>query len=516
MICKKCNSEWNTSGVFQQSNRCPFCGATLDGVEFGKSNNSLDNIVKNIIAEFGPNILLNASRFQSILLDYAPKLKKERKILSLALDEGVADYFVNCAESDREANVNRAKNKMSLLMSDEAINMVIRCFSYALDWKIEEIKSLNPLTVNYDMKISDVSSNNVAIGIEIRQLITVGYCAVISAYINGSPIIIGKEELFCSNGGVTIDNQGILELLIKSKLVVKNYLAEELRFVSISIPSIFTGKHRRFIASACESMGIKVQFVRTCNAIAFSQFNENEEINAVIVSICGHSYDIGTFEVSCGVCTNLSNNISSNFNGISFMAESEWNNIKQIISDSIKQSGWNNTDVDTMLLCGDIVGESVLIKDLEKKFGDKVKTISENSVAWGTSIHSAINQNITLNDTLLLLNAIPYSIGLETVGGIFTAIIEKNTSIPVKKSVVFSTSVDNQPAIDFTILYGENHYAKDNEKLGEIRFSGILPAKAGIPKIEITFEVDKCENITVLARDITFPDSIRNLGKYHI
>ena len=399
-------------------------------------------------------------------------------------------------------------------MSDEAINMVICCFSYALDWQLERKSSLDTLIENDGMKFLNFNSNSIAIGIEIYQLITVGYCTVISAYINNSPVIIGKEEIFCANGGVTIDNQEILDLLIKSKLKAKDYLSEELEFASISIPSTFTVEQRRFIVSACKSMGIRIQFVRTCNAIAFSQFNKNEEINAVIVSICGHSCDIGVFEVSCGVCTNLFNNINSNFNGISFMTENEWNKIKHIINDSITQSNLNNTDIDFILLHGDIVGYPTLVKELEKKFSNKVKTISENSVAWGTAVDSAINQNI-VEDALLLINAISHSIGVETASGVFTVIIEKNTAIPVKRSVVFSTCIDNQLAMDITILCGEEYYAKDNEKLGEFRFSKILSAKAGIPKIEVTFDVDRYGNIILSARDITFPTT-RKLEDYYI
>ncbi len=138
MICKKCQCEWNISSRFSQLDKCPFCGVSLVDTKAIKIEDELESVVRNIVIQFGPEILLNKNKFLSIFLDYAPKLKRERKIISFALDEGIAECFVNCSINDRKVNMNRAKNKMSLLMSENAINMVIQCFTSALDWQLEE------------------------------------------------------------------------------------------------------------------------------------------------------------------------------------------------------------------------------------------------------------------------------------------------------------------------------------------------------------------------------------------
>lgn len=138
MICEKCKSEWNTPRSFYQSNKCPFCGATL--IE-SKSQDTMENVVKQIFEQFGSEILLDKNKFLAIFVDYAPKMKKERKMLAIALDEGVAKFFVNCAECDRETNVDKARKSMNPIMSETAVDTVIQSLIFALGWKLELQKS---------------------------------------------------------------------------------------------------------------------------------------------------------------------------------------------------------------------------------------------------------------------------------------------------------------------------------------------------------------------------------------
>ena len=103
---------------------------------------------------------------------------------------------------------------------------------------------------------------------------------------------------------------------------------------------------------------------------------------------------------------------------------------------------------------------------------------------------------------LLLLDVTPLSLGIETMGGINTKIIDRNTTIPVKKSQIFSTAVDNQPSVEVHVLQGEREFAKDNKTLGVFHLDGIMPARRGVPQIEVTFDIDANGIVHVSAKDL--------------
>ena len=103
---------------------------------------------------------------------------------------------------------------------------------------------------------------------------------------------------------------------------------------------------------------------------------------------------------------------------------------------------------------------------------------------------------------VLLLDVMPLSLGIETLGGVFTKLIERNTTIPAKKSQVFSTAADNQTQVDIHILQGEREFAKDNKTLGRFELTGIAPAPRGVPQIEVTFDVDANGIVNVSAKDL--------------
>lgn len=107
-----------------------------------------------------------------------------------------------------------------------------------------------------------------------------------------------------------------------------------------------------------------------------------------------------------------------------------------------------------------------------------------------------------VKEGLLLLDVTPLSLGLETMGGVCTRIIERNTTIPTKKSQIFSTAADNQSAVDINVLQGEREFAKDNKQLGMFRLDGIAPAPRGIPQIEVTFDIDANGIVHVSAKDL--------------
>jgi molecular chaperone DnaK len=103
---------------------------------------------------------------------------------------------------------------------------------------------------------------------------------------------------------------------------------------------------------------------------------------------------------------------------------------------------------------------------------------------------------------LLLVDVIPLSLGVETMGGVMTRVIDRNTPIPTKKSQIFSTAADNQPSVDVHVLQGEREFARDNKTLGMFQLDGIAPARRGIPQIEVTFDIDANGIVSVSAKDL--------------
>jgi molecular chaperone DnaK len=139
---------------------------------------------------------------------------------------------------------------------------------------------------------------------------------------------------------------------------------------------------------------------------------------------------------------------------------------------------------------------------VEKYFGKKAnKGINPDEVV---AAGAAIQGGVLMGDVkdVLLLDVTPLSLGIETMGGVFTKMIERNTTIPVKKSQVYSTAVDNQPAVTIKVLQGERARAADNHALGEFNLEGIPAAPRGVPQIEVTFDIDANGIVHVSAKDL--------------
>ena len=174
------------------------------------------------------------------------------------------------------------------------------------------------------------------------------------------------------------------------------------------------------------------------------------------------------------------------------------------VQNAMKDAGLTNADLGQVLL----VGGSTRIPAVQ----DKVRALTgkepskslnpDECVAIGASVQGGKLAGDAGAGDILLLDVTPLSLSIETMGGVATKLIERNTTIPTKKSQIFSTATDNQTAVDINVVQGERQFAKDNKSLGQFRLDGIPPARRGMPQIEVTFDIDANGIVNVSAKDL--------------
>jgi len=174
------------------------------------------------------------------------------------------------------------------------------------------------------------------------------------------------------------------------------------------------------------------------------------------------------------------------------------------VNTALKDAGLSASELDKVLLVGGstrMISVQEKVKQLTGK--EPFKGINpDECVAIGASIQGGKLAGDAGAGEILLLDVTPLSLSIETMGGVATRLIERNTTIPTKKSQIFSTAQDNQDAVDINVCQGERQFARDNKSLGRFRLDGIAPARRGIPQIEVTFDIDANGIVNVSAKDL--------------
>ena len=168
---------------------------------------------------------------------------------------------------------------------------------------------------------------------------------------------------------------------------------------------------------------------------------------------------------------------------------------------ALSDAGISASDINEIIMVGGMTRMPKVIAEVKNFFGkDPNKSVNPDEVvAMGAAIQAGVLQGDVKD--VLLLDVTPLSLGIETLGGVSTKLIEKNTTIPTKKSQVFSTAEDNQPAVSIRVLQGEREMATDNKMLGNFELVGIAPSPRGVPQIEVTFDIDANGIVSVSAKD---------------
>ena len=343
-----------------------------------------------------------------------------------------------------------------------------------------------PAFFNNDQREATKRAGEIA-GLNVRRIVAEPTAAIMASNID---INKGGKYMVVDYGGSTLDfsiadiSDGVVEILASNGDVycggsdldklVTNYIVEEFK----------------------KAEGIDL----TKDAMAMSRIIEAAEKAKIELS------NVSTTDINLPYITATDSgpkhlNIQLSKAKFEQIIDSEISKVIRLGKEAIKKANIKTTDLDGILLVGGSTRIPKVQEELTKAFDRPlIKNVNvDEVVALGAAVQGSILAGEKTD--VLLLDVTPLSLGIETMGGVFTKLVESNTTIPVTKTEVFTTAADNQPSVEVRVLQGERPMAKDNKQLGIFHLDGIMPARKGVPQIEVTFDIDANGILKVSAKD---------------